>query len=76
MAKDRKHPPGEMVCLLFRSSAAASGKTASVACIERKGGTEQTDYRCRKVYGGLQADHLWSWTANMDATATVASQRC
>jgi hypothetical protein len=48
---------GEQIVSLLRQieAAVANGKTTPSAC--REGGiTEQTDYRWRKEYGGLQVD--------------------
>jgi putative transposase len=56
MARGRKHTPEQIVSLLRQVEVAvANGKTTPSAC--REGGiTEQTYYRWRKEYGGLQVD--------------------
>jgi|SRR5580698_6727825 Transposase len=56
MARGKKHAPERVVSLLRQVEAAvANGKTTPAAC--REGGiTEQTYYRWRKEYGGLQVD--------------------
>jgi putative transposase len=56
MAKGKKHTPEQIVSLLRQIEVAVvNGKTTPVAC--REGGiTEQTYYRWRKEYGGLQVD--------------------
>jgi len=56
MAKGKKHTPEQIVSLLRQIEVAvANGKTTPVAC--REGGiTEQTYYRWRKEFGGLQVD--------------------
>src|ERR1017187_8673441 len=56
MAKGKKHTPEQIVSLLRQIEVAvANGKTTPIAC--REGGiTEQTYYRWRKEYGGLQVD--------------------
>jgi putative transposase len=56
MARRKKHTPEQVANLLRQIEVAvANGKTTSQACKEAKI-TEQTYYRCRKEYGGLQAD--------------------
>ena len=56
MAKGKKHTPEQVVSLLRQIEVAvANGKTTPVACRE-SGITEQTYYRWRKEYGGLQVD--------------------
>jgi len=54
MAPGKKHTPEQIVSLLRQIEVAvANGKTTPSAC--REGGiTEQTYYRWRKEYGGLQ----------------------
>jgi putative transposase len=56
MARGKKHTPEQIVSLLRQIEVAvANGKTTPAAC--REGGiTEQTYYRWRKEYGGLQVD--------------------
>jgi transposase-like protein len=56
MARGRKHTPEQIVSLLRQVEVGvANGKTTLAAC--REGGiTEQTYYRWRKEYGGLQVD--------------------
>ena len=56
MARGKKHTPEQIVSLLRQIEVAvANGKTTPSAC--REGGiTEQTYYRWRKEYGGLQVD--------------------
>jgi transposase-like protein len=56
MGRGKKHTPEQIVSLLRQIEAAvANGKTTPVACRE-SGITEQTWYRWRKEYGGLQVD--------------------
>ena len=56
MARGKKHTPEQVVNLLRQIEVAvANGKTTPVACREN-GITEQTYYRWRKEYGGLQVD--------------------
>jgi putative transposase len=56
MAKGKKHTPEQIVSLLRQIEVAvANGKTTPLACRE-SGITEQTYYRWRKEYGGLQVD--------------------
>ena len=56
MAKGKKHTPEQIVSLLRQIEVAvANGKTTPLACREI-GITEQTYYRWRKEYGGLQVD--------------------
>lgn len=56
MAKGKKHTPEQIVSVLRQIEVAvANGKTTPVACRE-SGITEQTYYRWRKEYGGLQVD--------------------
>jgi transposase-like protein len=56
MAKGKKRTPEQIGGLLRQIEVAvANGETTPVAC--REGGiTEQTYYRWRKEYGGLQVD--------------------
>ena len=56
MARRNKHKPEQVVNLLRQIEVAvANGKTTSQACKEAEI-TEQTYYRWRKEYGGLQVD--------------------
>jgi len=56
MAKGKKHTPEQIVSLLRQIEVAVSnGKTPPIACREC-GITEQTYYRWRKEFGGLQVD--------------------
>jgi transposase-like protein len=56
MARGKKHSAEQIVSLLRQIEVAvANGKTTPVACRE-SGITEQTWYRWRKEYGGLQVD--------------------
>jgi putative transposase len=56
MAEGKKHTPEQIVSLLRQIEVAvANGRTTPVACRE-SGITEQTYYRWRKEYGGLQVD--------------------
>jgi transposase-like protein len=56
MAGGKKHTAEQIVSLLRQIEVAvANGKTTPVACRE-SGITEQTYYRWRKEYGGLQVD--------------------
>jgi len=56
MARGKKNTPEQIVSLLRQVEVAvASGKTTAQACKEAVI-TEQTYYRCRKEYGGLQVD--------------------
>lgn len=56
MARGRKHTPEQVVNLLRQIEVAvANGKTTALACKEGEI-TEQTYYRWRKEYGGLQVD--------------------
>ncbi len=56
MAKGKKHTPEQIVSLLRQIEVAvANGKTAPASCRE-SGITEQTYYRWRKEFGGLQVD--------------------
>ena len=56
MARGKKHSPEQVVNLLRQIEVAvANGKTTSLACKEA-GITDQTYYRWRKEYGGLQVD--------------------
>jgi putative transposase len=56
MARGKKHTAEQIVSLLRQIEVAvANGKTTPVACRE-SGVTEQTYYRWRKEYGGLQVD--------------------
>ena len=56
MAKGKKHTAEQIVSLLRQVEVAVvNGKTTPIAC--REGGiTEQTYYRWRKEFGGLQVD--------------------
>ena len=56
MARWKKHSPEQVVNLLRQIEVSvANGKTTSLAC--KEGGiTDQTYYRWRKEYGGLQVD--------------------
>ena len=56
MARGKKHTPEQIVSLLRQIEVAvANGKMTPAACRE-VGITEQTYYRWRKEYGGLQVD--------------------
>ena len=56
MARGKKHTPEQSVSLLRQIEVAvANGKTTPLACCD-SGITEQTYYRWRKEYGGLQVD--------------------
>ena len=56
MTRGKKHTPEQIVSLLRQIEVAvANGKTTPVAC-RINGITEQTYYRWRKEYGGLQVD--------------------
>jgi transposase-like protein len=56
MGRGKKHTPEQIVSLLRQIEVAvATGKTTPVACRE-SGISEQTWYRWRKEYGGLQVD--------------------
>ena len=56
MARGKKHTPEQVVNLLRQIEVAvANGKTTALACKEAEI-TEQTYYRWRKEYGGLQVD--------------------
>ena len=56
MARGKKHTADQVVSLLRQIEVAvANGKTTPVCCREC-GITEQTYYRWRKEYGGLQVD--------------------
>jgi hypothetical protein len=56
MARGKKHTPEQVVNLLRQIEVAvANGKSTAVACKEDEI-TEQTYYRWRKEYGGLQVD--------------------
>ena len=56
MARGKKHSPAQVVNLLRQIEVSiANGKTTSLACKEA-GITDQTYYRWRRVYGGLQVD--------------------
>ena len=58
MARERRHTPEEIVSILRQVEVAvASGKTAAQACNEAAI-TEQTYYRWRKEYGGMQEDQV------------------
>ena len=56
MGRGKKHTPEQIVTLLRQIEVGvAKGKTTPAAC--REGGiTEQTYYRWRKEFGGLQVD--------------------
>ena len=56
MGKVKKYSPEQIVNLLRQIEVAiANGKTTSLACREA-GITDQTYYRWRREYGGLQTD--------------------
>jgi putative transposase len=56
MARRKKHTPEQVVNLLRQIEVAvAQGKTTALACKEAEI-TEQSYYRWRKGYGGLQVD--------------------
>ena len=56
MARRKKHTPEQVVNLQRQIQVAvAQGKTTGVACKEAEI-TEQSYYRWRKEYGGLQVD--------------------
>ena len=56
MGRGKKHTPEQIVSLLRQIEVAvANGKTTPSACRD-SGITEQTYYRWRKEYGGLQVD--------------------
>jgi putative transposase len=56
MARGKKHTPEQIVSLLRQIEVAvANGKATPAACRE-SGITEQTYYRWRKEFGGLQVD--------------------
>jgi transposase-like protein len=56
MARGKKHTAEQIVSLLRQIEVGvANGKTTPVACRESEI-TEQTYYRWRKEYGGLQVD--------------------
>ena len=56
MARRKRHTPEQVVNLLRQIEVAvANGKTTSLSCKEAEI-TEQTYYRWRKEYGGLQVD--------------------
>jgi transposase-like protein len=56
MARGKKHSPEQVVNLLRQIEVAiANGKSTSLACKEASI-TDQTYYRWRKEYGGLQVD--------------------
>ena len=56
MARRKKHTPEQVVNLLRQIEVAVSqGKTMALACKEAEI-TEQSYYRWRKEYGGLQVD--------------------
>ena len=56
MARRKKHTPEQIVTLLRQVEVAvANGKTTGQACKESSI-TEQTYYRWRKEFGGLQVD--------------------
>src|SRR5271156_1760980 len=66
MARGKKHTPEQIVSLLRQIEVAvANGKTTPVGCRDN-GINEQTYYRWRKEYGGLQVGALsgtWSKSA-------------
>jgi putative transposase len=56
MGRGKKYQPEQVVNLLRQIEVAvANGKTTALACKEA-GIVEQTYFRCRKEYGGLQVD--------------------
>ena len=56
MGRGKKYPPEQVVDLLRQIEVAvANGKTTALACREA-GLVEQTYFRWRKEYGGLQVD--------------------
>jgi len=56
MARGKKHTPEQIVSLLRQIEVGvANGKTTGLACKEASI-TEQTYYRWRKEFGGLQVD--------------------
>jgi transposase-like protein len=56
MSRGKKHTPEQIVSLLRQIEVAvANGKMTPAACRE-SGITEQTYYRWRKEFGGLQVD--------------------
>jgi putative transposase len=56
MARGKKHTPEQIVNLMRQIEVSiANGRTTPAACRE-SGITEQTYYRWRKEYGGLQVD--------------------
>ena len=56
MGRGKKHQPEQVVNLLRQIEVAvANGKTTALACKET-GIVEQTYFRWRKEYGGLQVD--------------------
>jgi putative transposase len=56
MARGKKHSPEQVVNLLRQIEVAIpNGKSTSLACKEA-GITDQTYYRWREEYGGLQGD--------------------
>jgi len=56
MARGKKHSPEQVVNLLRQIEVAvANGKTTAVSCREASI-TDQTYYRWRKEFGGLQVD--------------------
>jgi putative transposase len=65
MARGKKQAQEQIVSLLRQIEVAvANGKTAPAAC--REGGiTEQTYYRWRKEYGGLQVDQA-KWLIELE----------
>ena len=57
MARGKKHTPEQIVKLLRQVEVAvANGKTTPGLACKEAGITEQTYYRWRKEYGGLQVD--------------------
>jgi putative transposase len=57
MARGRKHTPEQVVNLLRQIEVAvANGKTTAQWPVKEAEITEQTYYRWRKEYGGLQVD--------------------
>jgi len=76
MARGKKHTREQIVSLL-RQVAVANGRTTPVACRDN-GITEQTYYRWRKEYGGLQADqvHLFALFGAASIFLEVHRLRC
>ena len=66
MGRGKKYQPEQVVNLLRQIEVAvANGKTTPQACAQDAGIVEQTYFRWRKEYGGLQVDQarsgLRSW---------------